>query len=245
MRNYKFVISYDGTRYKGWQRLAADGNTVQNRIEEAISELMGYKVTIDGSGRTDSGVHANGQVANVKISRRVDEAVFLQQLNDKLPEDIQIREVELVKNGFHSRLSAKRKQYIYSLDTREKPDVFQRKYTYHFPETLDLNKMKLATEVLVGTYDFSAFCDKKDEKSGVRTIHGINIIESEGRIDIEYYGSGFLNHMVRILTGTLLEVGSGQKSIEDVKRALDSGMRADAGYTAPARGLRLEEVYYN
>lgn len=244
MRNYKMVISYDGTRYKGWQRLANDDSTIQFTIEEAISQVMGYKVTIDGSGRTDSGVHANGQVANVKISRKVEEDQFRIELNEKLPEDIQIRSVELVKNGFHSRLSAKGKQYIYAIDTRGKPDVFQRKYTYHFPEQLDIEKMKAGAKLLLGTHDFSAFCDKKDEKSGIRTIHGINIIEDRHLIYLEYYGSGFLNHMVRILTGTLLEIGSGQKEVEAIQVALDNGLRKDAGYTAPSRGLRLEEVYY-
>lgn len=244
MRNYKLVISYDGTGYKGWQRLATDENTIQNRIEEAISGIMGYKVTIDGSGRTDSGVHANGQVANVKLSRRMDEEEFCAQINQKLPDDIQVRSVELVKNSFHSRLSAKGKQYVYTIDTREKPEVFGRKFTYHFPEKLEIEKMKIAAEMLLGTRNFSAFCDKKDEKSGVRTIHGINIREKGHLIIIEYYGSGFLNHMVRILTGTLIEIGNGQKEISDIEVALKSKMRADAGYTAPARGLRLEEVYY-
>ncbi len=244
MRNYKMVISYDGTRYKGWQRLATDENTIQNRIEEAISGIMGYTVTIDGSGRTDSGVHANGQVANVKLSRRMDEEELCARINQQLPDDIQVKSVELVKNGFHSRLSAKGKQYVYIIDTREKPQVFCRKFTYHFPEKLEIEKMKKAAEALRGTHDFSAFCDKREEKSGVRTIHGINIIEEGHLIRIEYYGSGFLNHMVRILTGTLLEVGSGQKEVSDIAVALESKMRADAGYTAPARGLRLEEVYY-
>ncbi len=244
MRNYKLVISYDGTRYKGWQRLATGEHTIQNTIETAISEWMGYPVTIDGSGRTDSGVHANGQVANVKISRRIEEELFLLQLNERLPEDIRIQSVTLVKNGFHSRLSAKGKQYVYTIDTRDKPQVFQRKYTYHFPELLELDKMKEAAKLLLGTHDFSAFCDKKEEKSGIRTIHGINIKNEDNMIYIEYFGSGFLNHMVRIVTGTLLEVGSGQKEVADVQKALDSKLRADAGYTAPARGLRLEEVYY-
>lgn len=244
MRNYKLVISYDGTRYKGWQRLATDDHTIQNTIETAISEWIGYPITIDGSGRTDSGVHANGQVANVKISGRIDEELFLLQLNERLPEDIRIQSVTLVKNGFHSRLSAKGKQYVYTIDTRDKPEVFQRKYTYHFPEALDIDKMKEAAKLLLGTHDFIAFCDKKEEKSGIRTIHGINIKNEDNMIHIEYFGNGFLNHMVRIVTGTLLEVGSGQKEVADVQKALDSKLRADAGYTAPARGLRLEEVYY-
>ncbi|MFI3208926.1 MAG: tRNA pseudouridine(38-40) synthase TruA [Eubacteriales bacterium] len=245
MRNYKLVISYDGTGYKGWQRLATEECTIQHKLEEAISGVLGYSVTVDGSGRTDSGVHANGQVANVKVAGKLDTESFRQSINEKLPDDICVREISLEKNTFHSRYSAKGKQYIYTIDTREKPDVFQRKFTYHFPEMLDVNNMKLAAQSLIGTYDYSAFCDKKEEKSGVRTIHGINILKEDNLIYIEYYGTGFLNHMVRILTGTLLEVGSGQKEISDVKKALESKKRADAGYTAPARGLRLEQVYYN
>lgn len=244
MRNYKMVVSYDGTRFKGWQRLSNDENTIQHQIEKAISEIIGYEVTIDGSGRTDSGVHANGQVANVKLAGKLEEELFRQGLNEKLPEDIVVKSIELMKNSFHSRLSAKGKQYVYTIDRREKSDVFGRKYTYHFPEELDVKKMKAAAELLVGTHDYGAFCDKKDEKSSVRIIHGINIVEEGTFINIEYYGSGFLNHMVRILTGTLLEVGNGQKQVMDIQVALDTKLRADAGYTAPARGLRLEEVYY-
>lgn len=244
MRNYKMKIAYDGTSYKGWQRLAGDENTIQNIIEVEISALMGYGVTIDGSGRTDAGVHARGQVANVKLSRIIEIEEFSSQLNQKLPEDIQITSMELVKNGFHSRLSATGKIYRYVIDTREKPQVFTRKYTYHFPEELDVTKMKQAAKYLLGTHDYSAFCDKKEEKSGVRTIYSIDMTQEKEKITIEYYGSGFLNHMVRILTGTLLEVGSGQKSVEDIKGIIESKVRANAGFTAPARGLSLEAVYY-
>lgn len=244
MRNYKMVISYDGTKYKGWQRLANDDMTIQSQLEHAISQVLGYEITIDGSGRTDSGVHARGQVANVKVSRRLDEAVVKNEINERLPEDMVLRSFELVKNSFHSRYSAKGKRYIYTIDNGEKPHVFSRKYTYHFPGDLDLLKMQQAKDLLVGLHDFTAFCDKKDEKSGVRTIYDIKIVKKDNIIEINYYGSGFLNHMVRILTGTLIEVGNGQKEVEDVLRALESGMREDAGYTAPSRGLALEKVYY-
>ncbi len=237
-------IAYDGTRYKGWQRLAEHENTIQNIIEVEISGLIGYDVTIDGSGRTDAGVHARGQVANVKLSRLIDVEEFSSQLNQKLPEDIQIISVELVKNGFHSRLSATGKRYRYVIDTREKPKVFTRKYTYHFPESLDLVKIKEAAKYLLGTHDYSAFCDKKEEKSGVRTIYSIDVTQEKEKIIIDYYGNGFLNHMVRILTGTLLEIGSGQKAVGDIKGIIESQVRANAGFTAPARGLSLEEVYY-
>lgn len=244
MRNYKMVISYDGTRYKGWQRLANDYNTIQYQIEKAISQILGYEVTIDGSGRTDRGVHALGQVANVKVSGKLQETEFLRELNKILDEDIRVMSMELVKNSFHSRLSAKGKKYIYTIDRREKPDVFARKYTYHFPEQLNVQKMNQASQLLIGTYDYGAFCDKKDEKSSVRTIYNIRIAEEAHILRIEYEGTGFLNHMVRILTGTLLEIGSGQKDIQEIQVALESKNRQNAGYTAPARGLQLNQVYY-
>ena len=245
MRNYKMIIAYDGTRYKGWQRLVEDSMTIQGILENILSKEIGYAVTIDGSGRTDSGVHARGQVANVKISRKVDPIIFRDAVNAQLPEDIRIVEMELVKNGFHSRLSATGKQYQYRIDRREKPDVFMRRFTYHFPEKLDEIAMKKAAGLLIGTHDFAAFCDKKEDKSCIRTIYNIDFSEEGSILLITYTGNGFLNHMVRILTGTLVEVGNGQRTVESVKQALESGIRGDAGYTAPARGLRLEEVYYN
>ncbi len=244
MRNYKMILSYDGSNYKGWQRLANEPLTIQGIIEKAISNRVGYDVTIDGSGRTDAGVHAKGQVANVKLSGLVELEEFQKDLNDLLPKDIQINAVELVKNGFHSRLNAKGKFYSYSIDLREKPCVFTRKYTYHFGQNIDIERMKQASTYLVGTHDFSAFCDKKDEKSAIRTIHGINFVMKRDQLILEYFGNGFLNHMVRIVTGTLLEVGSNQKEVNQVKSILESRVRANAGFAAPARGLCLEEVYY-
>ncbi len=245
MRNYKMKIAYDGTRYKGWQRLATEPNTIQNIIESTISDYIGYPVAIHGSGRTDAGVHAVGQVANIKLSRRLNEEEFCHKINDTLPEDIRIQSVELVKNTFHSRLCAVGKTYCYVIDTRDKPDVFSRKYTYHFPQTLDIDRMRTAAKFLIGTHDYSAFCDKKEEKSGVRTIYQIDIRKQNHKLYLEYSGSGFLNHMVRILTGTLIEIGNYQKNIEDIGVIIASGVRANAGFTAPARGLSLKEVYYS
>ncbi len=245
MRNYKLIIAYDGSNYSGWQRLPDGKRTIQGTIEQKISEWMGYDVTIDGSGRTDAGVHAQGQVANFKVSGKIEGEKFYREINEILPEDVNVKEVELVKNSFHSRLSAVGKRYVYTIDMRDKPDVFTRKYTYHFPEKLDIERMKKAAELLEGTHDFSAFCDKKEEKSGVRIIYKIHIREENQKLILEYYGSGFLNHMVRILTGTLIEVGTNQKEVDEIKRMLKNKVRADAGFTAPARGLRLEEVYYD
>ncbi len=244
MRNYKMVIAYDGSHYKGWQRLASDDRTIQNKIEEAISKVVRYKISIDGSGRTDAGVHARGQVANVLISKKIDDE-FKQRVNEKLPEDIKIVEMELVKKKFHSRLSAKKKCYSYTIDTRSKPQVFTRKYALHHPKQLNVERMKEAAKGLIGTKDFTAFCDKKDDKNHIRTIYEIKIKEQNSRIMIYYYGSGFLNHMVRIMTGTLLEIGRGERAITDMEQIVQGKLRENAGQTAPAIGLCLEEVYYD
>lgn len=244
MRNYKMIIAYDGTRYQGWQRQSNTEDTIQGVLERAISDVTGYPVTIDGSGRTDGGVHACGQVANVKLSGKVEEASFREELNIRLPEDIRIRRVELVKNSFHSRYSAKAKRYEYVVDTREKPDVFTRKYCYHFVEPLDVRAMRKAAVFMTGTHDFGGFTDKKDEKSTVRTIYQIGIAEEKGKIRFSFYGNGFMYHMVRILTGTLLEVGSGKKQPEEVKKILRTKERKDAGVLVPSIGLCLKEVIY-
>lgn len=246
MRNYKMTIAYDGTRYQGWQRQSATELTIQGILEKAISSQIGYSVEIDGSGRTDGGVHACGQVANVKLAGKVDELEFRTTLNAKLPEDIRVRSIELVKNSFHSRYSAKAKKYEYTVDQNEKPCVFTRKYCYHVAAPLNVKAMKKAAEFLTGTHDFGGFTDKKDEKSTVRTIYGIEIkgIDSKGQIKLIFHGDGFMYHMVRILTGTLLEVGKGEKKPEEVRKILKSGDRGDAGFLAPANGLCLKEVIY-
>lgn len=244
MRTYKLTIAYDGSRYQGWQRQSNTENTIQGLLEKAASKAAGYPLEVQGSGRTDRGVHARGQTASIVLHGKIQEADFLNTMNEMLPDDIRVTGAELVKNGFHARLSAVGKCYEYWIDTREKPDVFQRKYTYHYPKELDIEAVKKAAEYLTGRHDFAAFTDKKEEKSTIRTIYAI-IVEVQGdKLRIEYQGSGFMYHMVRVLTGTLLEVGDGRRTPESVRTALISGNRADAGFLAPARGLTLKEVYY-
>lgn len=244
MRTYKMTIVYDGTRYQGWQRQKTTGCTIQGIVEEAVNKIAGYPVEIDGSGRTDGGVHAKGQTASLTLSGKVDEEQFRKGMNELLPEDIRVKEMLLMKNGYHARLNAKGKRYEYFIDTREKPDVFARKYCYHFPYELNVAAMEEAAGYLIGKHDFAGFTDKKDEKSTIRTIYDI-IIEKQGsKIRIEYYGTGFLYHMVRILTGTLLDVGTGQKKPEEVLTILEEKKREYAGFLAPAMGLFLKEVYY-
>ena len=244
MRTYRLVIAYDGTAYQGWQRQANTEMTIQGILESCISKAAGYAVEVNGSGRTDAGVHARGQTASVVLHGKAEDGFFTEKVNKLLPPDIRIREAGLEKNGFHARKSAVGKRYVYQIDTDEKPDVFDRRYTYHFPKKLDIAAMQQAAELLTGTHEFAAYTDKKDEMSTKRTIYAMMVGGQGGRINIQYEGTGFLYHMVRILTGTLLEVGMGTRRIESVTIALEAKDRTKAGFLAPARGLFLDEVYY-
>lgn len=245
MRTYKLTIAYDGTAYQGWQRQVNTEKTIQGILERVISEELGYDVEVNGSGRTDAGVHACGQTASVVLRGKVENDFFMKQVNEHLPSDIRISRTELVKNGFHARKNAVWKIYQYQIDTAENPNVFDRRYTYHFPEKLDLVAMKKAADLLTGTHEYAAYTDKKDEKSTKRTIYAIMVGGQGSRVNIQYEGTGFMYHMVRILTGTLLEVGTGARSVESVREVLRKKDRAEAGFLAPARGLFLKEVFYS
>lgn len=245
MRTYKLTIAYDGTRYQGWQRQVNTDRTIQGILERAISEQAGYPVEIDGSGRTDAGVHASGQTASVVLSGITSESFFTEKINRILPEDIRILEADLVKSGFHARKSAVGKVYEYRIDTGTKPDVFQRRYCFHFPHELDLDIMRRAAEKLKGTHEFAGYTDKKDEKSTKRTIYDIIVSGQGSSVTIRYEGTGFLYHMVRILTGTLLEAGLQQRTVESVAEVLLTKDRGQAGFLAPARGLFLRQVHYD
>ncbi len=245
MRTYKLTVAYDGTRYQGWQRQGNTDNTIQGILEKAVSEETGFDVEVNGSGRTDAGVHARGQTASIVLPGRITEAEFTGRLNDRLPADIRVLRTELVKNGFHARKSASGKVYEYHVDTGERPDVFTRRYCYHFPHSLDLDAMREAAGYLTGTHEYAGYTDKKDEKSTRRTIYDIMISGQGSRLVIEYSGTGFLYHMVRILTGTLLETGTGQRLPQEAAAALQTKDRRQAGFLAPARGLFLREVRYD
>lgn len=244
MRNYKLTIAYDGSRYRGWQRQATTDNTIQYILEWSIGKLVGYRVQVDGSGRTDSGVHARGRVASVKLSKLYDVQELKDALNRYLPEDIRILKAELAKNTFHARKSAKGKKYEYYIDCREKPDVFSRRYCYHYPQQLDIEAMRDAVPYLIGTKDFISFTDNKECKDSVRNLFNIKIVRSGEKVRITYYGSGFLYHMVRILTGTLIEIGDGKREAYKLPVVIAAEDRNLAGFLAPARGLFLRKVYY-
>ena len=245
MRNFKIVIQYEGTKYQGWQRQESTGNTIQGKFEAILSKMTGSKVQIDGSGRTDAGVHAYGQVANFKIDTHMSALEILEYINRYLPEDIGVIEIREMPERFHSRLNAVGKTYRYRIWNSDLPCVFDRRYIYEFPQQLDIEAMRRAAAYCIGRHDFKAFTsNKKSKKSTVRTIESIEIQQNGPEIVITYKGDGFLYHMVRILTGTLIEVGQGTRHAEEMERLIASGTREMAGALAPAKGLTLMEVRY-
>lgn len=246
MRNFKIIIQYEGTRYQGWQRQDSTENTIQGRLERLLGKMTGKGfVQVDGSGRTDSGVHALGQTANFKLDTDMSAQEIMDYINRYLPEDIGVISIEEVGERFHSRLNAKGKTYVYRIWNSVIPCVFERRYVYELAEPLDVEKMKVAARCLVGRHDFKAFTSaKKSKKSTVRTIEAIDIEKRGQEVAITYSGDGFLYHMARIITGTLIEVGLGKRRAEDIEGLLENGAREDAGALAPAKGLCLVEVRY-
>lgn len=258
MKNIKLIISYDGSRYNGWQKQGNTKNTIQEKLEETISKLLGEQVEVAGSGRTDAGVNAMGQVANFHISNETYDLYckscqqdrhninkLKEELNKYLPKDIRILNACEAHNRFHSRLHAVGKHYSYRIDNGDVADIFNRKYLVRLEEKLDIELMKKAAEYFLGEYDFKSFCaNRKMKKSTVRIITKLDIREKNGIIRLDFYGNGFLYNMIRIMTGTLIEVGLAKRKPEDIKRIIEAKDRKEAGYLAPAHGLFLEEVFY-
>lgn len=246
MNNYRFKIQYDGTRYHGWQRQKNSSDTIQGRIEQVLSRQMGHPVEIDGAGRTDAGVHAREQVANVHLDYHGTTEELRECLNEYLPEDIRILEVEIAGERFHSRLNATGKVYEYRLCKKGCFDVFARKYQWQMEEVLDVARMKEAVGFLLGEHDFKGFCTKASrKKSTIRRLDAIDIEETESAVILRFSGNGFLYNMVRILTGTLVEIGTGTRGISTIGEILERKERVLAGMTAPAKGLTLVRVKYD
>jgi len=244
MRNYKLTIQYDGTRYNGWQRQGNTPNTIQEKFEMVLSRMCEKPIEIFASGRTDAGVHAERQIANFKCDTELSCEEIHAYLNRYLPEDIRVTDVTEVEERFHSRLHAVSKTYEYRIATR-KPDVFQRKYVYLTEKLPDIAVMQESAKLFLGKHDFKGFSSVgKTKKSTERTIHSIAITETDGIISIRINGSGFLYHMVRIIAGTLLELGSGERSMESIRQVFEERDRKKAGATLPACGLKLMEVLY-
>ena len=244
MPNYKLTLNYDGSRYKGWQRQGNTDNTIQAKMESLLSRLLGQEVEIAASGRTDAGVHARMQVCSFRAETSMPLGIMLTKLREHTPEDIGVLSIEQASPRFHARLNCVRKSYVYQIWNSDEPNVFERKYMYNYPSALDFDAMRAAAEQLIGEHDFSAFCTKRMKKSAVRRLESISIEQEGNIIKIMLTGNGFLYNMVRIIVGTLLEVGSGKRSIDSVGQALRSLDRQQAGFTAPPQGLFLWSVEY-
>ena len=244
MRNLRLDICYDGTRYRGWQRLPGKDDTIQGKLETVLSRILGENIEVSGSGRTDAGVHAYHQVANFHTESSMTAGEILANLRRYLPEDIGIYSCRDVSPRFHARLNAKEKTYRYRIWNSEEPCVFERRYCAVFAQELDIASMEAAARILTGEHDFSAFCgNARMKKSTVRYIRSIEIQRVGPEIHLTFTGNGFLHNMVRILVGTLIEVGRQERSAQSVG-TLFGGKRADAGFLAPPQGLCLMEVFY-
>ncbi len=245
MKNFRLLLAYDGSRYRGWQRLTNCDLTIQGKMESVLSKLFEEPVTIVGSGRTDAGVHARGQVANFWMETAISSEEVCAYLRRYLPEDIGVISVEETDLRFHSRLSAKEKTYSYRVWNSTLPNVFERRYLTVFPEPLDIKAMQKGAEALIGEHNFLSFCSNKHfKKSPVRTIKDFRIEQCDQEIRFLVTANGFLYNMMRIMAGTLLEIGMGQREWQTIEPLFISPCREKAGFTAPAKGLCLEEVRY-
>jgi tRNA pseudouridine38-40 synthase len=243
--NYKLVVKYDGTNYRGWQSQKGE-NTVQQTVEKALSQIICEKIGVYSSGRTDTGVHALGQTVNFHTHKELIPEKTLLELNNALPEDIRVLEMKKVSPAFHSRHSAIAKTYRYTILRQKKPRYDRRTDVHYFSGPLDIGKMRYAAAFLLGTHDFSSFGNNPgypvDHK--VKTIKKLDIIESDDYIQIEITGSGFLYKMVRSIVGTLIWIGTGKIPANRMPAILDARDRTKAGPVAPASGLCLVEVFY-
>ncbi|MCA0972624.1 tRNA pseudouridine(38-40) synthase TruA [Halobacillus litoralis] len=246
MERLRCIIQYDGTHYAGYQ-VQPNGNTVQAELEKALKKMhKGEGIRVVASGRTDSGVHAKGQVIHFDTTLRIPASNWRRALSSLLPDDIKVEDVEVVSPDFHARYDTTGKEYRYFVWNAQEEDIFKRLYHHHVRDTLDLAAMREACAYLEGEHDFTSFCSPKTDIKGdkVRTIYQADVIQEEERITFVFRGSGFLYNMVRILTGTLLEVGRGERKASEIPGMIEARNRDAAGKTAPARGLFLWEVYY-
>ncbi|MFQ5673121.1 MAG: tRNA pseudouridine(38-40) synthase TruA [Nitrospinales bacterium] len=244
MRKIKIVLEYDGSAYSGWQR-QPNGTTIQEVLEQRLRTITGKKTAVVGSGRTDAGVHAEAQTAHFTTSSAMTGRQFLKALNSLLPGDITVRQVEEVAEDFNARRSAARKRYRYTILNRDYPSALHRGRVWFIPHALNLAAMRRAARHLLGEHDFSAFrAANTSNRNAVRELFRIDLKKDGDFIHLTLEGSGFLKHMVRIVVGTLVEVGRGRMSAKQVKDILDSRDRIRAGPTAPPLGLCLVEVTY-
>lgn len=245
MRNIRLLLQYEGTRYQGWQKQTSTDNTIQGKLEKLLSRMCNEEIELQGSGRTDAGVHALGQTANFHTNSDMPTEEMLAYINSYLPEDIAVTQVLEAAPRFHSRLNATGKHYVYRVVNSSVPDVFLRRYALAVPEKLDEEAMRKAAGYLLGEHDFKSFTSaKKGKKSTVRRIDEIRITREGDMLSFSFKGNGFLYHMIRILMGTLLEVGRGERDPESIPALIASCDREKAGPLVPAKGLTLVEIYF-
>ena len=245
MRNIRLAIQYDGTRYKGWQRQKNRDDTIQSKLEIVLSRITGEPINVIGAGRTDAGVHAQNQAANFHTSSTLSLQRILDDCHRYLPEDIVIKSAEEADPRFHARYQARFKKYIYSIDNGRYHDVFLRRHAYHIGTPLDMKKMADACIFLRGRHDFrsfTSFISKK--KSTIVELKDLHLTRENELLSIHFEAQSFLSHMIRIITGTLIEIGMGNLDRENLKEILEKRERKAAAFTAPARGLCLISVEY-
>ncbi len=245
MYNYKIEISYDGANYNGWQKQKNAKGTIQEELENVISEIVEEKVDIIGSGRTDKGVHALCQVANFTTKNSQDVKSLKYEINKKLKNDISVLSLKSVDERFHSRYNAKNKTYTYKINNAPAVNPFTRKYSYHVEDKLNISQMRKGAEFLVGKKDFACFSTARNvKKNTVKTIHSVDILKEGTEVTIKINGTGFLYNQVRIMVGTLLNIGHGINKPEYIEEIFAKNERIFAGRKIPPHGLFLEKVKY-
>lgn len=251
MYSYKCIVAYEGSRYNGWQKQGNTTNTIQGKIEETLSKMLDELIEIAGSGRTDAGVHALAQVFHFHCTHILfndgKSADFLTNLNSFLPKDIRVLSIKQCSDRFHARLNATQKTYRYQIDISPYGNLFLRNTCHHIPTPMNIDAIKKGAKLMLGTHDFKSFCsNKRMKKSSVRTIYHIDISKDSANqlLLLTFTGDGFLYNMVRILSGTLIEIGLGLRSPEDIPSIIEGCDRSLAGHTAPAQGLFLVSVEY-
>ncbi|BEP30054.1 tRNA pseudouridine(38-40) synthase TruA [Helicovermis profundi] len=243
--NYKIKIIYDGTKYKGWQRLGNGELTIQGKIEEILTKYFRINVEIIGSSRTDAGVHAAGQIANFHIDKELNLQMFLKEINHYLPEDISITTISKEDERFHSRFNVSKKVYRYRIWTSSIGDPFNRKYYYQIEDELDIDKMKSVAEVFTGIHDFTTFTNAKSKKKSMeREVYKIDIINKKSYIDVVFTGNGFLYNMIRRMMTIIIDAGLNNINAKNARRMLEAKDRSLVKYMVPAKGLMLMEIKY-
>lgn len=245
MTRFKIIVAYDGTEYCGFAR-QRQANTIQQTLETAISKIVRHDVIIHGAGRTDAGVHAQGQCCIFDSETKIPPEKLILAINSHLPKDIAVKSLEVVDESFHPRFGAKRKTYRYQIYNSRIRDPFLCKYCYQYKGEINIERMQEAAKEIVGEHDFACFCASGSTVKGsmVRTVYDIHIKKENNLVTVDISGNGFLYNMVRIIVGTLLYVSEGKLSAQDVRHIIESKDRTKAGPTAPAEGLTMLQIIY-